>query len=394
MTYTNYVVIDFETDNTNNKGLEYWSKDFKIVSCSVLMKTAINSESYFLTSMDEISGMLHYCYDNNFTFLVYNAVFDAGIIKHVFKIDGIFSRVIDVWRLFNYCDQRVDDKLTGKKLRNTSLSGAVHYLFGIEDYKEKYLNTIISMKLAKNKKEAHKNIAQLPPELLEEYNNLDTYWTWEVYVKCLEMLSIWNIDWKIDYSGYIKETELYSDSFYKGIRVDKNLLLDSISTLKTNIENLDTEIRKFKEIEQAEELLTPHYTKVTPKMRKLYLQQSTELLTNPTDNEILTWYRQATRHKLNWRSSKDKITLFINVLKLPVVKLTKGGKKGNPAPEISKKTLSNYGEIGNKLLKLLKMIKELDECEKIYSLSEEDGRLHPHLRSGTTVSGRSSSSFN
>jgi DNA polymerase I-like protein with 3'-5' exonuclease and polymerase domains len=101
---------------------------------------------------------------------------------------------------------------------------------------------------------------------------------------------------------------------------------------------------------------------------------------------VIEWRRKQLWKPFNFRSSKQKQVLFLQVMGLPVEKLT---ARGNP--EISKKTLHAYGNTGKRLLSMLLKMKELDECLALMELSEYDGKLHASLRSGSTVSGRSSS---
>jgi hypothetical protein len=139
---------------------------------------------------------------------------------------------------------------------------------------------------------------------------------------------------------------------------------------------------------EAESRLVVRKEKVTHPMIKKHKLQFPEKwhMQEPTQQEVMD--DMVERISFNFNSCLHKKLLFIDILGYPVIRYTDGGK-----PEISKVTLPEYGEIGGKLLKMLKMQKELKQLEVIEAMSEEDGRLHPSLRSSTTVSSRSSSTM-
>jgi hypothetical protein len=391
---TKLLVLDLETDNSNNLGLQIWHPEFKVVSCSFYLPES--DKKHFTQDFEEMRNALSYFDQEGYTFVIFNAMFDCTILKHVFGVADVFSRSIDVWRLVSYCDMRVDDKHSKKKERDTSLPGAVKYFFGVDDFKMPYLSYFIDQGLVRSKKpkqqkkEAHAMVGSLPSDLLEAYNNADVEWTWKLYLHCTKLLEGWGIDWQDDYDGYINETSLYSAAFLRGIRVDREMLASSIQTLKQEIAAIDTELRKDPAVAKAEELVNPKFTKVTRQMIKKHKEECSDLwfMGEPTAEEILEWARKKKWHALNWKSSKDKIALFIDVFGCQPTKLTEKG-----APEMSTKTLRYTNEFGNGLVRLLKKAKELEECERIWILSSVDGRLHQALRSGTTVSSRSSSSM-
>lgn len=390
------VVLDMETLNDSRRlGLQIWHPEFRVTSCAFYLPA--DDKKFFTTDFDEMKGTIAWLDQEGYTFIVYNAAFDSTILRHIFGVDEAFKRVIDCWRLVSYVDMRVDDKQSKKKTRDTSLPGAVKHFLGIDNFKLPYLNYFIERGMVKSRKpkqqqkEAHALVGSLPPELLEEYNMLDVMYTWELYKLCTAKLTEWDIDWTIDYKGYIHEASLYSESFIRGIRVDRGVLATSIETLQKEIADIDAELRKDTAVAKAEELINPPRSRVTPPMRKAHAKEHPDawfLGSEPSEEEILEWARQKKWVRMNWGSSKHKIVLFCDVMECPIVKLTPGGK-----PEWSKKTIGTTGDFGKLLLKLLKKTKELEECMRIWKLSETDGRLHPMLRSSSTVSGRSTSSM-
>jgi DNA polymerase I-like protein with 3'-5' exonuclease and polymerase domains len=384
-----YCVVDFETvQDKRNLGLSVYHRDFRVSSAAF---RTFGGKEHFTRDYADIKNCLEYFATHGYAFVVYNMGFDCNIMRHVYGIADAFEISVDAWRLFSYCNMLVNNKYAkNKKERDTSLSGAVKYLFKVDDYKAEHLQYFIDQGLAKNMKEAHAMVGSLPEEKLKVYNIADVYWTEKVYLECLRRLNEWEIQWEYDYKAYAHEASLYAKSFCAGITVDLEQLKASIAQLTEEISVAEVEVRNDPKIIEAELLLNKPKGKLTkPLVRKWKKAMGYELsyiLSEAEGEAVLEWKRQLDWTPFNFRSSKQKTFLFIDLLGLPIERLTKGGK-----PEISKKTLHAYGPLGTKLLKLLLKMKELDECQRIYDLSKDDGFLHPMLRSGTTVSGRSSS---
>lgn len=392
MTSTKFLVVDLETDNTEGHGLDYFRQDYRVISASVqVIDDAGESPPMFYTDIEVLKNDLNWAADSGYTFLVYNAGFDCGVMKHHLGIRNAFN-AIDVWRLFNYTCLTVTDKFAkaGVEKRDTKLNGAVKYLFGVKDYKAEYLDYFIEKGLAKDHKKAHAMVAQLPPELLEKYNNADTEWTWKVYQECVRRLESWGIDWRLDHWGYIWEAELYSDAFVRGITVDRDALSGSVATLTQEIAAERKILKAAPEVVEAEKRCNQISVKLTKPLIRRWKEahglDRSYVIGEAETEAVIEWRRGQLWKPFNFRSSKQKRVLFLDVMGLPVEKLTKSGN-----PELSKKTLGAYGNIGKQLLSMLLKMKELDECLAILELSEYDGKIHTSLRSGSTVSGRSSS---
>ena len=379
------VFIDFETDNEQGYGLQIWSKRFKVSSCGFLTDTG---DKKFSVDFNEIGDIINFFHKEGYTFCVYNASFDCTILMHIFGLADAFSRSIDVWRLAGYCNMTVDEDSAKKRERDVSLVGSVKYYYGEPDFKEKHLQYLIDNGTARNLKEAHKKVAMLPPDLLEAYNLEDVYQTKRIYDHTTALLAQWEIDWTTDHSLYMHESYLYAKSFIYGIRIDRETLFLNVASLKTNIETIHSELMQEPSVVEAESRLVVRKEKVTHPMIKKHKLQFPEKwhMQEPTQQEVMD--DMVERISFNFNSCLHKKLLFIDILGYPVIRYTDGGK-----PEISKVTLPEYGEIGGKLLKMLKMQKELKQLEVIEAMSEEDGRLHPSLRSSTTVSSRSSSTM-
>jgi hypothetical protein len=282
----------------------------------------------------------------------------------------------------------VSDKFAKTK-RKTSLPSAVEHLYGVENYKRPFLDKIIEMGLADNDKKAHSHIAELPPELLEEYNILDVLWTYKVYEECIARLSKWGVDWEPDHAGYMNECKLFGDAFKRGIRVDRELLLGNIEKLKERIIAKEKEIRELPCIAEAESRLNGSVVVTAPTVRKWKVENgiAPEVSLSQERMEQVTAYAKAKKWRpFNFNSSTQKRLLFLDILKMPIIKPTAAG-----CPCMDKAVMKEYGDVGKMFSTYQNLSKQLDECIKIEYHSKLDGYMHCPLRSGSTVSGRSSS---
>ena len=377
--------IDFETDNSDGKGLMYYHKDFRVTSASFV----VGDRVMFTADPQEIKDTLAYFMENDYTIVAYNIAFDCAIIKHVYGYQDVFVKSLDAWRLFGYCCLTAGDKRQGTK-RKTSLPAAVEYLFNIQDYKRPYLDKIIEMGLAKTDKEAPANIGRLPEDLLEEYNNLDTTYCKAVLEECLKRLVDWGFDWAFDYDGFVKEVELYSDSYFRGIKIDTELMRSNIAELEKKLAEVSATIRNTPEVQQVEAKLNSKPITITratiTAWKKAKGLDKSYCLGEPEMQEVEQWQRAKKYVPFNMNSTAHKKILFLDVLGMKVMKLTKGGQ-----PAVSKAVLKCYGDVGKLFLTYQNLIKQHEECVKILELSLYDGRLHPTLRSGMTITSRSSS---
>lgn len=384
------VVIDFETLNDSRKlGLSYYHPDFEVISCSFLVG---GKKVFFSDDKKVIKGNLKYFWDNGYTFLGYTA-FEPNIMRHHFKFANIYSRYVDVWRLFNYVCTTATDKYAKKdQRRDTKLPGAVKYLFKVKNYKMPYLQYFIDNKLAKTEKEAHAMVANLPKDLLERYNNEDVLWTWHVFTEAMRLLAEWDIPWEADHEAYLNECQHYGDSYVRGIRVDRELLKKNIEDLTKQLKDCSEAILTNPAIHETEKLVNKGKpVAITKKDVSDWKKQKgldkTYVLSEDETNEVLDMKQKKKWIPFNLNSGPMKIVLFIEVLKYSIVRLTPKGD-----PKVDKKTLKSYGDLGGLFIKYSKIYKQLEECVKIEILSREDGRLHLNMRSGSTITSRSSSS--
>lgn len=378
------VVVDFETDVTLGHGLEYWHPDFRVVSASFL----VGDECYFSECPVEIRDTIQAMWDDGYTFIVFNLGFEASILTYVYGLKGAYSRCIDVWRLFCYCNLIASDD-NSKVKRSTSLVGAAEYFFGVKNFKEVHLQYLIDTGVADDIHDAHKKVAQLPTDRLELYNNDDVIYTKAVYDECIKLLTRWNINWHPDYEAYTNEVEHYSRAYARGIKIDRELLIAGIEELTEKIRKTEAKIRKLPCIAEAEAKLNKPVmltTRMISRWKKENNVPKTEDLTPEQLNAALEEEKASRWVKFNFQSSMQKRVLFLDVLKFPIVKPTDSG-----APCMSKSVMKKYGEVGALFVTYQKLSRQLDEAKKVELLSRYDGRLHAAMRSGSTITGRSSS---
>ena len=112
------------------------------------------------------------------------------------------------------------------------------------------------------------------------------------------------------------------------------------------------------------------------------------LLSEDDAREAEEWNRGRKWVAFNPASNKHKQKLFLDILHMPVVKLTTGTV---PQPQMNKAVMKAYGPVGKLFITLQNLTKQLEELEKIELLSRVDGRVHFPMKSGGTVTSRSSS---
>jgi len=371
---------DFETN-----GIQITSNTFRIISVALSYE---NGEDLFFKNIDQAFDIVKKFLDTDpkNKLLVYNISFEGAIFLK-YGIVKDFSRLIDVWRIANYCNNEVNN-------RKTSLNASVQLLLGVPDFKKPFFDKMIELGYAKDDKEAHKKIAMLPDELLKEYNCLDTKYTLDLYKECIKLLTKWEyLDTaRRDYINYSAEAFLYAVSYLRGLNIDKDLASKNIEELKSEIPEFERAVKENPDVLKYEALLNKDLKITDADVRKVFKKRGESVtIKKGTGESLLTEEERKEVLAGKWvyfnpNSSKQKVELFIDMLGYPILNVTEGG-----APSISKNVLRDYGELGKALQEILKREKEVAEIEKLLELSKEDGLIHLTLRSGATISGRSSS---
>ena len=370
--------------DVESNGLIITSNTFHIISIALTYEDYTDA---FYKDVDEAFDIVKkFLDDPKNKLLVYNISFEGPILLKYGVIKD-FSQLIDVWRLSNYVNNVTEN-------RKTSLNASVELLLGVPDFKKPFFEKMIELGYAKDDREAHARIALLPDDLLKEYNCLDTKYTLMLYHKCIELLTSWGYlgTARKDYVNYSNEAFLYAKSYLRGIFIDRGLAKSNIDKLKEEISALNEVIKVHPDVLRYEQILNKDISISDSDARKVLKAKGEKVVVKKgTGASLLTEEEKEEVIKSKWQyfnpnSSKQKTELFIDMLKMPVLNVTESG-----APSVTKNVLRDYGELGGLLNKVLGKEKEMTEIEKVLELSEEDGRLHITLRSGSTISGRSSS---
>lgn len=374
------VCIDFETN-----GLNIASKTFKILSTAFYYE---NGNTYFTESFEDACTVIKTILsDPKNKILVYNISFEGPILLK-FGLVKDFNQLVDVWRLSNYVNNTTKD-------RKTSLNASVSLFFKVADYKKPFFDKMIELGLAKTDKEAHTKIAMLPKEDLEAYNIADVKWTYELYKYAVDKLKEWDYltYCREDYKNYSAESLMYAKAYLRGVKIDRELALKNVEELDSVNKKLTDEVLTDEKVLEFEKRMNADI-EITPNdIRKFYKEVKGEKVSVKKDEiskmiteELTSWVLEKKWKRFNFNSSKQKIEFFIEFLGNDVASTTPKG-----APKVSKNVIKEYGGIGITIAKINDTEKQVKELQKLIDLSIEDGLLHPTLRSGSTISGRSSS---
>lgn len=175
-----------------------------------------------------------------------------------------------------------------------------------------------------------------------EYNKLDLYWTWQVYLKLLEM-----------FQNHPKKDEIWT--------LYKLLALESFKAYR-NIERRGM----FVDTAKIQEMIPQYKAK---------------------DAELEAQLKQVA--DINWNSTAQVVDVFINRLGMPILNRTPKG-----APSIKAEQLDDYANMGYPVAKLLKEYKRATRDVGFFLepwLEQAiDSRLHPTFNVDTVRTGRTS----
>lgn len=179
-------------------------------------------------------------------------------------------------------------------------------------------------------------------ENMLKYNQLDLYWTWQVYLKLTEK-----------FNSHPKKEALW--------KLYRLLALESFKTYR-NVERRGMYINtdKIKE-------MIPEYNKRSAELEKQLKQVA----------------------DINWNSTSQVAKIFIEQLGMPVLKSTPKG-----APSIGSEQLDDYADMGYPVAKVLKeykkSLKDVGTFLEPWLEQAVDSRLHPSFNVDTVRTGRTS----
>ena len=366
----------FDLEADRERGLDVWSKHYKLESAAFLIKNKFGYQKHYTTDKEEIYTLLRSLKEKDYTFIVHNLNYEGGVLLAQAGIDITELspdgelRVIDTMKLHQHTTKKQDED------RSLSLDAAVEEYSG-SGHKGFYLNYLVNNGSAKNLKDAHARVSSLPPNLLKEYNMLDVEVTYDLFLHCMNYLDFIGYDWVSDHILYVRDVSRNLKTYIKGIKIDREAAYKNLLTLieakkKTELEFFET----YSEVIKAtQHKLSTEWLRVDFSTRKAKAKNPDKI--EPKKEKMI---------EFNLNSTKHKEVLAIDVMGLEPFIFTEKG-----SPSFKKGNLHQYGELGSFLAKIAYFNKPILELQKVLALSAEDGRLHALVRASTTVTGRSSS---
>jgi hypothetical protein len=362
-------ILAFDVEADGKHGLDIFSKLYTLESAA-FMKVIDGkiTDTFYTESKEEIGNTIQRAIDAGFTMVVYNAAYEWAVVKAQFGIE--MPNVIDVMRLHQHSTKRYG------KDRSLKLTKAVEEYYGVSDYKKPYLDHLIKAGVAKNEKDAHKNVSKLPSHLLKAYNEADVYYTYELLQYCVNYLDWEGYDWKADHNMYMADIKRNCSAYLRGVKFDRQLALNNLVKLQGEQKQcLDNFYIKYTEpIKQALQVISEEKTRKSFQARQAKAK-------NPDKIEVKA--QEVTEFNLN--SGLQKAAL-VDALNIPVAIFTDKG-----AYSFNKNHLYQYGDLGVDLVAIALFRKPIEELSKTIGLSEETGRIHALVRAGTTSTNRSTS---
>jgi hypothetical protein len=361
------LVFDLEADY--HYGLEPWSVNYKLTAAGFIKyENGNKTGELFSTDFSQIRETIQKANDADFVFVVYNASYEYSVVLAQFGIR--LKNVIDVMRLHQHATKRF-----GKE-RSLSLGKAVEEHFLTINYKEKYFKYLINKGIAKNEKEAHGKVSELPEVLLQAYNMEDVFFTADLLFTLVDKLDFEGYKWQFDQVFYISDVKRNCEAFIRGVKIDRELAYKGLQEHKEKQEEYyNTFFKKYAEVINKTEMEINRITDIAD------FEKRKAKAKNPEKLE----FKVRAIKSFNLNSGKHKSKL-VDILGLECRIFTEKG-----AYSFNKNHLHQWGELGEDLLRLSKLRKPIEELEKVIAMSSEDGRLHSLVKSGLTSTGRSTS---
>lgn len=363
-------VVDVEANF--DYGLQYYHEKYKLESMAFyIVRDQEVVDTLYTEDMEEAGGILLQAQEQGYMFLVWNLTYEYGVFLTQFGID-IKESVIDAMLVYKDATER--KSRYSKKPWGLSLANAAWEMCDVKDYKNKHLQPLIDNGVAKNMKDAHAHVAELPSELLEAYNLDDVKYTWEVFYKSCERLQHVGYDWTRLHPLYVADCVRNVNAFIRGIKIDRDMLYKGYKSLERQQQELsDQFMLKYEEaINTACEKIKSYKEDKSYYDRKAKAKNPDKIKFIPV--EPIVFNINSTDHK----------AYLADALGLEARFFTDAG-----SPSFNRKHLHQWGELGKDLEKFSKISRPIMECEKVLALSEDTGRLHTLVRPAMTITGRS-----
>lgn len=384
------VSIDVETEEIGiGASLEFYRENFRVKSLAISFQGPDNIiYSEFAEGEQESRTLLEIVKNN--PIVVHNLSFEYGVMLCRFP-DIKLNWHSDTMRMVQVADnggltedseeKSIDDEIaalqetkeTSKKTTGLSLEASVFRWLDKEhhNHKKPYYDYLIQ-NFPESSKKPGIFLHLLPLEMLKSYNTKDTEITLLLYKTLDKYFKHIKYDYRQDHDIYIEITKLTSESKIHGVKIDQkgcNISIDLFQTQLVEMSNkfnslVEDEIRLI-ELDNIDKYLNA---------RSSIKGKASALLKIKEDPSSI---------KFNINSTKQKETLFVDKLGIKPKFFTKKG-----APSFKKSVLSQWGE-GGMLLKQRGTVNiAKNQCEKLLSKSEFDGRWHIDIRSAGTTTGR------
>jgi len=341
-------------------------------------------KSVYRVGETAIEGYLMVLEEHSVPLLVYNAPFELGVTlarfpdrKLNFQYDCMrLVQVYDHGDTENYeksfqerLDQLEDLEGVSTKKRGLGLDVSLKRILPhMYEGKEVAHQWIKENCPGVKKSEYGRYLTKLPPELLQRYNINDTENTLRLYLHITDYFKEIEYDWSKDHTIYMNSSRLIAESQLRGIKVDRSGLANYIREIDTEV----TEIESHFKHEFATQL-------------QVYEDQllNKKLAGYKSERGRQKYLDTGELPRLNFNSGTQLGEFFEDIMGLSVQFKTATGKASTKAAH-----LGSYGNAGKLLVNRKKRLLVRKQTEKLYELSEYDGRWHISLKSCGTTSGR------
>ncbi len=399
MSYPDLVCTDFETVEILNDGstvgsTEAYRKNFRVSSAAFsYYDEQRNITSKFVIGESAVRIELQKLAESKTRLICHNIQFEMMV--SACRFPGVeLNWYCDTMRLVQNYDNGGDkyafeyvttDEILdeGEERKKESIAG-----LGLV----KSLKRIFGDKYESHKSEAHEWISRnvegvkrgregrfldkLPADLLERYNIADTENTLRLYTYLTREFDQLKYDWTFDHTLYLSSVRHIVAAKIRGVRVDREQLMENIVTLRQEIAQIETDfLREFSEPIKKVEASRLRLYYMVPKSPRGRQKRLIRALHSRD-----AW---ASHIQFNSGSNKQLEALFVATLGITPKFFTAKG-----SPSFKSSMLSQWGKGGEMLKKRRKRMIVLSQCESLMELSNYDGRWHSDLRAAGTATGR------
>jgi len=352
------IAMDFETT-----GLNYWSPDFKILSCALAWRAEDKSLRTRYLEGEDVLPALDKIASDGIPVVVHNIGFEYGVTAfHAPSIKDLIT--VDTMRLAQVFDNGGNEFDPD---RGYGLAKCVKRILRRDNHKTKFYDWLRENAGIKKGQEGA-NLDALPKSLFIEYNLADAELTLYLFEYITKHFDSIGYSWTLDHSLYQNVSRRISAACAAGVKVNRVKLTENLKTITDEIRDIDLNFRtQFKaEVEAVESLFKDTFVNAL----------KTEVGRNRRLNQPEKW-------AFNFKSIKHLQALFIAHMNCKPKFFTPKGK-----PSFTSKHLPSYGTAGKMLATRNSRLLVKQQIESLLELSELDGRWHLSLKTTGTATGR------